>query len=158
MSAIAQRLARSPEEIGTIEWRDLERVLREVFEGMGFETTLTRSSKDGGFDLELVVNGAQGRETYLIEVKHWTDQKPGKTHLRKLVRVTAKQKANRGIMLSSSGFSPSIYEGFTEAEKATVGLGGRDKIIALCKTYYRIGQQIWMPETSISDQLFTDLL
>jgi len=157
MRAIAERLARAPAEILTIEWRDLERVLREVFEGMGFETTLTRSSRDGGFDLALNVDGPAGRETYLIEVKHWTDQKPGKTHIRKLVRVTAREKASRGILLSSSGFSPRIYEGLTEAERKTVAAGARDKIIGLCKTYYRLGHQLWMPEQSITERLLDGL-
>lgn len=157
MRAIAERLARAPEEISTIDWRDMERVLREVFEGMGFDTTLTRCGKDGGFDLELLTQNDQGSEIFLVEVKHWSAQKPGKANLRKLVRVTAKQRANRGILLSSSGFSPSIYEGFTEAERSTVALGGRDKIIALCTTYYRIGQQIWHPGTTISTQLLDGL-
>lgn len=157
MRAIAERLARAPDEIATIEWRDLERVLREIFEGMGFETILTRGGKDGGFDLELSTEGDTGRETYLVEVKHWADQKPGKSHLRKLFRVTAKEKARKGILLSSSGFAPSIYEGFTEAERSTVALGGRDKIVGLCKTYYRLGGQLWCPDTSISVQLLDGL-
>ncbi len=61
--------------------RSVNRVLREVFEGMGFDTTLTRSSKTR-FDLELVTNTERGKETYLVEVKHWTEQKPGKTYLK----------------------------------------------------------------------------
>lgn len=158
MRAIAERLALAPDEIGIIEWRDLERVLREVFEGMGFDTTLTRSGKDGGFDLELVTNTENGRQTYLIEVKHWTEQKPGSSHLKKLVRVTARQKANYGILLSSSGFSPSIFQGITSRARKTVRLGGRDKIISLCNTYYRIGKQIWEPAPSMSEHLMADLI
>lgn len=158
MRAVAERLAQAPDEIGTIEWRDLERVLREVFEGMGFDTTLTRSSKDDGFDLELVTNTERGKETYLVEVKHWTEQKPGKTYLKKLVRVTARQKASYGILLSSSGFAPSIFEGITLKERKTVGVGDHNKIISLCKTYYRIGKQIWEPGTSITDTLMADLI
>ncbi|MBY3323018.1 hypothetical protein HFO02_05205 [Rhizobium laguerreae] len=78
MRAIAERLARAPDEIAMIEWRDMKRVLREIFEGLGFGTALTRSSRDGGFDLSLEIDSAVGRETYLVEVKHWTDQKPGR--------------------------------------------------------------------------------
>ena len=158
MRAIAERLVRAPEEIATIEWRDMERVLREVFEGMRFVTTLTRSGRDGGFDLELETNVDGIREVYLVEVKHWSAQKPGRTHLRKLVRVTARQKANLGILLSTSGFAPSIYEGFTEAERGTVALGGREKIIGLCTTYYRLGEQIWSPGSSMTTQLLDGLM
>lgn len=157
MRAVAERLARFPDEISTLEWRDMERVLREVFEGMGFDTTLTRGGKDGGFDLELVTFGDAGREVYLVEVKHWTDQKPGKSHIRKLVRVTARAEATKGILLSTSGFAPSIYEGLAEAERSTVAVGGRDKIVGLCTTYYRLGEQLWQPDSSLSTQLLSGL-
>ena len=55
MRELARRLALHPEELPTVEWRDLERILRETFEGIGFDTKLTRSTKDGGFDLELTI-------------------------------------------------------------------------------------------------------
>ena len=53
MRALASRLAHHPDELKIVEWRDLERILREIFKQIGFETGLTRSGKDGGFDLEL---------------------------------------------------------------------------------------------------------
>ena len=66
--ALARRLALSPGELADVEWRDLERLLAEVCGALGFETILTRSGKDGGFDLELRADG----NTYLVEVKHWS--------------------------------------------------------------------------------------
>jgi hypothetical protein len=51
-------LAENPEQLDTVEWRDLERIMRETFEGLGFDTFLTRSTKDGSFDLQL---GGRGR-------------------------------------------------------------------------------------------------
>lgn len=77
MRALARRIATFPAELQMLEWRDLERVLREVFEGIGFATHLTRHGKDGGFDLELSAQTEQGKKSYLVEVKHWTTQKPG---------------------------------------------------------------------------------
>ncbi len=157
MRAVAERLAQNPDEIRTLEWRDLERVLREVFEGMSFDTTLTRSGKDGGFDLSLEAEEQGEKQLYLVEVKHWSEQKPGKKELRKLVRVTARERADRGILISSSGFSASVYQGFTEAERASVALGGRDKITALCRTYYRLGNELWTADESLREQLLSGL-
>lgn len=157
MREIAERLAHAPRELWDIEWRDLERVLREVFEGMGFETNLTRSSKDGGFDLSLEAEQPDGKHLYLVEVKHWTTQTPGKAELKKLVRVTAKEQARKGILLSSSGFSPSIYQGISEIERQTVGLGSAQKIVGLCKTYYRLGSQLWTSENDLVDELLSGL-
>jgi len=111
MREVAERLAHAPRELWDIEWRDLERVLREVFEGMGFETTLTRSTKDGGFDLSLEAEQPDGKHLYVVEVKHWTTQTPGKAELKKLVRVTARERARKGILLSSSGFSHQSTKG-----------------------------------------------
>lgn len=53
MREIAMAIAENPSFLKEIEWRDLERALREIFEKLGFETELTRSMKDGGFDLRL---------------------------------------------------------------------------------------------------------
>src|SRR5271165_1604980 len=89
---LARRLALHPEEMPTVEWRDLERILRETFEGTGFDTELTRSTKDGGFDLELSITEQGQRTVYLVEVKHWSDQKPGKGHLKKLTKENSEEK------------------------------------------------------------------
>jgi len=73
--ALARRLALSPSELADVEWRDLERLLAEVCDALGFGTTLTRSGKDGGFDLELRADGS----VYLVEVKHWSLCDPGRS-------------------------------------------------------------------------------
>lgn len=79
MKEVARHLAECPEILYRVEWRDLERLLREVFEGIGFGTELTRSGKDGGFDLRLTFDEDGHRRVYLVEVKHWAlllDQEP----------------------------------------------------------------------------------
>jgi hypothetical protein len=70
MQGLASIIAAQPQELINVEWRDLERLLFEVFEGLGFDTTLTRPAKDGGFDLRLVADGF----TYFVEVKHWAER------------------------------------------------------------------------------------
>ena len=71
MRTLAGEIARNPDSLNQIEWRDLERVLREVFEELGFDTELTRPGKDGGFDLKLTCVEDQITSTFLVEVKHW---------------------------------------------------------------------------------------
>jgi restriction system protein len=154
MRALARRLAEHPEELPTIEWRDLERILRETFEGLGFDTALTRSGKDGGFDLELVTTASGTRQSYLVEVKHWTDQRPGSAHLKKLVRVTTSKKATGALLLSTSGFASTIYSGLAEMS-APVRLGDGSKVISLCKAYYRLGSALWLEARDLQDTLFS---
>lgn len=153
MKALALRIAQVPAELASLEWRDLERVLREVFDGLGFDTRLTRSGKDGGFDLELIQVRNGEKSTYLIEVKHWTAQKPGLAHLKKLVQVTASRRASAGVLLSTSGFASTVYAGLAEIS-APVRLGDGEKVVSLCKAYYRLDSAIWVEATDLESTLF----
>lgn len=155
MRELAKRLALRPEELPMIEWRDLERILRETFAGIGFDTKLTRSTKDGGFDLELTVNEDGHRRVYLVEVKHWMDKKPGKGHLKKLVEVAVSRQASGALLLSTSGFTRTVYKGMVEFS-GSVRLGDRDKIIALCKAYYRLGSEFWTEARDLDEALFAE--
>ncbi|WP_316169026.1 MULTISPECIES: restriction endonuclease [unclassified Bradyrhizobium] len=154
MRELAKTLAQYPDELSRVEWRDLERLLGEVFEGIGFDTRVTRSSKDGGVDLELTTSEEGKRQVYLVEVKHWSEQRPGISHLRKLVRVTAARRATAGVLLSSSGFTRPTYSGIAEFT-TPVHLGGKDKIVSLCRTYYRLSSALWLEDTNLQRALFS---
>ena len=58
---LARLIAHDPKGLDDLEWRDMERMLAAVFQGLGFDVTLTPSSKDGGKDLilEFIVKGEQ---------------------------------------------------------------------------------------------------
>jgi predicted Mrr-cat superfamily restriction endonuclease len=157
MRELAKTVAQHPDELPRIEWRDLERLLGEVFDGIGFDTKVTRSSKDGGFDLELTASEAGKKQIYLVEVKHWSEQRPGMSHVRKLVRVTASRQATAGLLLSSSGFTRPVYSGITEFT-IPVLLGGREKIVSLCRAYYRLSSALWLEDTSLHETLLSGTL
>ena len=65
----ARLIAENPHVLDELEWRDVERTIAEVFEGLGFSTRLTPPSKDGGKDvvLECIVEGQ--RTQYIVEIK-----------------------------------------------------------------------------------------
>jgi restriction system protein len=68
-----------------IEWRDVERVVAEIFSGIGSKVELIPSSKDGGKDviLECKENGTS--KTYTIEIKHWrSGQRVGEKKIKNL--------------------------------------------------------------------------
>jgi HJR/Mrr/RecB family endonuclease len=157
MKAIARTIAHNPEQLATLEWRDLERVLRDVFERLGFDTKLTRPGKDGGFDLQLTLLKNGEKMIYLIEVKHWTDQKPGLGHLTKFVHVTASKQATAGLLLSSSGFTKTLYEAFAKLA-APIRLGDGSKIVSLCQAYYRLDNALWIEATDLEETLFEGTL
>ena len=131
-----------------------EAVLREAFEGMGFGARKTRSSKDGGFDLELTISEGGKRLIFLVEVKHWTDQRPGSGHLKKLIKVTLSKEVEGSFLLSSSGFTKTVYSGITEIS-VPVRLGAGEKIVALCRTYYRLKNQLWRQDVNLHQELLS---
>ena len=47
----ATLIAQDPRALDELEWRDIERTIAEVFDGLGFSVTLTPPSKDGGKDV-----------------------------------------------------------------------------------------------------------
>jgi restriction system protein len=147
MQELVRLIAEHPDALARIEWRELEKVLRETFDGIGFDTKLTRPGKDGGFDLELTTDEDGRRRIYLVEVKHWTDQRPGPSHLKKFIGVTACKQAAAGLLLSTSGFARTIYSGIAEFS-APVRLGEREKVVALCRTYYRLRTALWIEDVT----------
>lgn len=154
MKRVVTDIARYPEALHRTEWRDLERVLREAFEGIGFRTELTRPVKDGGFDLRVTFSDKGQERVYLVEVKHWSaPSRPGDKVLKDFIKVVAHENAKGGVLLSTSGFTQNVAEGLTELERQSVRLGNHNKIIALCKTYYKINRGIW-----IADQHLPTLL
>ena len=156
MRAIAIAVAENPVCLRDVEWRDLERVLREVFEGVGFETQLTRSGKDGGFDLRLQCEEAGGTKVFLVEVKHWagSGKKPGRPTVKSLIDVVARAATGTtGLLLSSSGFTTDAMNGRTEIEQRKVRLAGTSKIVSLCQNYLQSATGLWTPTTELSDML-----
>jgi restriction endonuclease Mrr len=128
MKEVAKHLALCPADLHRVEWRDLERLLREAFEGIGFDTVLTRSTKDGGFDLRLTFQEHGRKTTHLVEVKHWSAPfRPGSAVLQHFAHVVAREAAEGGLLLSTSGFAETAAEGLTESEQRLLRLGNDTK-------------------------------
>ncbi len=159
MNAIAELIVKYPNQLRNIEWRELERTLAVVFEGLGFETELTRSGKDGGFDIKILFKDGNNELTYLVEVKHWlaSGQKPGDGILNSFVDVVATSVDNNtsGLLLSSSGFTKSVLRGRCNIKRHRVKLGDSEKIQSLCQHYIANKQGIFLPEASLSKILLS---
>lgn len=156
MRGIAEAIARNPSCLRDVEWRDLERALREVFERLGFDTELTRPAMDGGFDLRLTCSDPSGRRTFLVEVKHWlpSGAKPGRRILAAFFDVVARSgDRTTGVLLSSSGFAQNAVTGRTEVEQHRVRIAGRSKIVSLCHHYVQVNEGLWLPTSELGDLL-----
>jgi hypothetical protein len=156
MQSLAMKIAHDPSALDTVEWRDLERVFREVFEKLGFDTQLTRPGKDGGFDLKLSCTQNGRAFIFLVEVKHWIkhSKKPGLPVVRALFDIVASTpEVTAGVLLSSSGYTASAVHGRTEVEYQQIRLGDRTKIASLFQNYIRSKENVWMPALGLPELL-----
>ncbi|WP_062288317.1 restriction endonuclease [Nostoc piscinale] len=155
---LARLIANDPRGLEDIEWRDMERMLAAVFQGLGFDVTLTPSSKDGGKDLvlECIVKG--DKCSYLVEVKHWrSGQRVGKRYISNFINVVARENRDGGLYLATYGYSSDAFAALTEVERQSIKLGVDKKIISLCRTYIKSESGIWLAPSMLSDLLFEDV-
>ena len=106
-------------------------MLAEVFQGLGFDVTLTPSSKDGGKDLilECIVQG--DKQSYVVEVKHWrSGQHVGKRYISDFINVVANENRDGGLYLATYGYSGNAFEALTEVDRQSIKLGVDKKIMA----------------------------
>lgn len=139
----------------TIEWRQLEHIIAEIFIGMGFDAALTPPSKDGGKD---VVIHHQGKD-YLIEIKHWkAPNKVGSSYLSDFLHVIAKEKGHGGLYLSTSGYCSNAFESLKTIDRIKVSYQGAPKIVALAQTYSKVQSGLWSPPQLLPELLYEEVL
>ena len=147
-------IAKNPENLMSLEWRDLERTMTELFNEIGFNATLTPSSKDGGKDIILECEVNNEKKSYIIEIKHWrSGQKVGKKAVKEFTQVIINEKRDKGLYLSTYGYADNYLASLTKIERSIVDFGEKDKIVELCETYEKIKSGIWIP-VPMEDLLF----
>ncbi|MCX2933365.1 restriction endonuclease [Mycobacterium sp. CVI_P3] len=147
-------MAHNPDALDHLEWRDLERMVAAVLDSLGFEAELTRASKDGGKDIILTLHTEAGTTTYIVELKHWrSGKRVGENSVRNFVNVVAREHRDGGLFLSTHGFADKAFESLTEIEKTTVRFGGKTKVVNLCRSFARVGAELWSPDDQGPAQL-----
>lgn len=140
-----EKIVENPDFLKKIEWRELEKMIAEIFEGLAFDVKLTPPSKDGGKDLILELNKKGIAKKYLVEVKHWKSQKVGQKYVKEFLKVICNEKQESGLLLSTFGFTSNAFEGITELQRKKIRFGQKEKIVSLCKTYLKVKSGIWTP-------------
>lgn len=148
-------VAQNPENLYKLEWRDLERMVAEIFEGIGFDVELTPSSKDGGKDIILSCNVFGRNKSYIVEIKHWRSGiKVGQSAIKDFLNVIVKERRDSGLYLSTFGYCNNSFESLSEIEKQKIRFGDKEKIVSLCKVYTKVSSGIWSPTQNLAEILF----
>ena len=156
---LAKIIAQYPNELEKVEWRDLERIVAEVFDGMGFGVELTPPSKDGGKDVILSCSVHGSKKSYIVEVKHWRSRHGvGQKAVKNFLQVVLNEKRAGGLFLSTYGYTSDAFEVCSEIEKQNLRFGDKDKLVSLCKTYVKASTSLWSPTESLAEILYEETL
>lgn len=103
---IIDRLKLEPESIYDLAPRQFEEVLADLLTGMGYETTLTAPSGDGGKDIIAKMNTELGEVLCLVEAKRYRkDRKVGVELVRTLFGTVFDHNASSGMLVTTSSFT-----------------------------------------------------
>jgi hypothetical protein len=140
---LAEQIALNPDDLLSIEWRDVERLLTTVFARMGFDARCGPGSHDGGVDIEL--RGARGR--FSVQVKLWTGTRVGAGVVSEFVQVAFRKGVASGLLLATAGFTSTAFAGVAVLGKRKLRTGTRSHMVALCQAYMISGSGLYRPDT-----------
>jgi hypothetical protein len=101
------------ENLAVMDWEVFEHLVRQLFEwefgGEGVEVKVTRASRDRGVDAIMFDPDPIRGGKYVIQAKRYTNT-VGVEAVRDLYGTVINEGANRGILVTTSGYGPDAYE------------------------------------------------
>ncbi|NPC56317.1 restriction endonuclease [Caenimonas soli] len=94
----------SPRVFEDIEWRRFEALCASLFGQAGFETRAQSHGADGGVDIWLYSQHAEGPAA-VVQCKHWLGKPVGVKEMREFYGVMASHKLQRGTFAATSTFT-----------------------------------------------------
>src|SRR3990172_6650307 len=88
------------EDLQNLSPNAFEQLVKKVFDGLGYEATVTGRSGDGGVDLVL----EKGDERSIVQAKRYKGQ-VGQSVLREFYGTVVHEKAQRGYLVTTGAFS-----------------------------------------------------
>lgn len=87
---------------------EFEWLIEYLYERMGYETTWTPSTRDGGKDIIAKIKRTDGNEVVFVECKLYKTTKLKMDSVRSLGYVMAENKANRGVIFCTGHVTDNI--------------------------------------------------
>lgn len=92
--------------INDLSGSEFERLCQKLIENMGFDTEITKESRDGGIDLIAYNHQPLLSGKYIIQCKRYAGS-VGEPILRDLYGVVTSERANKGILMTTGYFTKS---------------------------------------------------
>ena len=94
-------------------------------------------------------------DRYYIEIKHWRSGiASGEKVLKEFAKVLIEDKVQKGLVLSSSGFTNNAFDDLSAQELNLLACGDRKKIFSLCQYYKLLRAGIGKPPKNPAELLF----
>lgn len=114
---LLQELSKQPRLMHSLDPRKFEELVAKLLEDQGCDITLTKRTRDGGYDLLGRMKAGPANFIFLAECKRYApENKVGVEVVRGLYGVTEIQKANLGLIITTSSFTKDARE-----EKLRIG-------------------------------------
>ncbi len=114
---LLKHLAREPRSVYQLPPRKFEELIAKLLEDQGCEVTLTKQTRDGGYDILGRMPTGVAPLLFLAECKRYAEGNPvGVEVVRNLYGVTEMQRVNFGMIVTSSSFTRDARE-----EKLRIG-------------------------------------
>ncbi|HEU5062548.1 MAG TPA: restriction endonuclease [Solirubrobacterales bacterium] len=103
---LIDQVATDPALVFGLSSRQFEELMAELFWRQGFEVSLTPTTGDGGVDLYLIEHTSLGQRLTVVECKKYARHRPvGVSAVRQLLAVVDIQRANAGLLVTTSHFT-----------------------------------------------------
>jgi hypothetical protein len=128
----------NPGQLRTMRPRQFEELVAELFDGFGFQVELTKTTRDGGFDVIAIGNKTIAASKYLIECKRYAETKKVGVHpVRSLFGVVNDERATKGILVTTSSFTATADQ-FLQRNKWVLEGRDFDGLLKWLKEYQRL--------------------
>jgi hypothetical protein len=115
---------------------EFEEMIAELLDKQGFKVELTQKTKDNGYDIIALMNVRMHNPLkFLVECKRYTNRKVGVDVIRSFKEVIDIEKANRGIIVTTSYFTKGAWDKQREIPYL-LDYRDKDKVIEWVKDYF----------------------
>lgn len=124
--------------LNQLEPRKFEEIIAELLFEKGFEVELTKQTRDNGYDIIALKRLSDFPVKFLVECKRYRRDRPiGIEIIRSFYDVIKEEKANKGIIFTTSYFSATSIKR-KEKEGTLLDLKDRKDVIDWVNDYLRI--------------------
>jgi len=100
-----------------ISFRDFELLTAYLYKKKKYQISITKRTRDGGFDILARKKNSREEEKIFIECKRYIKQNVGVRYVRNLLGVLSKEIATKCVLVSTSYFTPDAIKDAFESKR-----------------------------------------